>query len=217
MPTWNDIRETADLRAEHNIRGMRSAAVQSQYSASPRLFALAGAFRAGLDPTSAVDIFYLKCFNILTAEGVSLDVWGRVLAISRTIEFRGVSIVLDDGYFRLLLLYKALANISSGDAETLNRLLSALAATGAGNLPGRAYVIETAPMVIRWVFEDWLSPQALAVFSAAGMLARPGGVGWEWYALRPDHCFGFDGSGLNPFDCRPFAPDDSFHSYTEEN
>jgi hypothetical protein len=215
MPTWNDINETPDLRAEHNIRGMRSWAIQSQYSASPRMLRLMAAMQDALDLSRVTDDFYRQCFNLLTAEGVGLDNWGRILNIRRTITGQsGVSLTLEDEPYRLLLLYKAMANIASGEVEALNRLLKALCDTGVGGLPKVGYVLEAGKMVVRWVFEDYLTDVQLAVFQAAGTLARPAGVGYEWYFVHPGQVFGFDGSGLHPFNQAPFRPDDSLRVST---
>jgi hypothetical protein len=201
--------ETGNLRGEHNLRGARSHAIQSQYSASARILSLARTMQETLDPSEDIDIVYEKCFNIYTAEGVSLDNWGRILNIARNIEWQGTLLALDDELYRLLLLYKALANISPGNAQTLNMLLAVLVNTGIGGLPRMAYILEVDTMVIRWVFEDTLSQEQRAVLFVAGMFARPGGVGWELYGVNPAHVFGFDGSGMNPFDQAPFAPDDA--------
>ena len=218
MPTWADMRDPgSDLRGEHNLRGMRSIAIQSQYSASPRLLALAASFQDTLDPSADIQVFYSKMFNILTAQGIGLDIWGRIVGLGRTIERGAASLTLEDEMYRLLLLYKALANISSDTPAALNALLSTLVATGAGGLPGRAYVLEVAPMVIRLVFEDFLSPVQLAVFEAAGTLARGAGVGWELYAIHPGKVLGFDGQEMHPFNQAPFAPDDALIRNAEAN
>jgi hypothetical protein len=116
-------------------------------------------------------------------------------------------VTLEDEYFRLLLLYKAMANISASDASTQNKLLATLINTGIGGFPSVGYVLEVDTMVIRWVFEDYLTPLQLAVFKVAGTLARGAGVGWELYAINPAQVFGFDGSGFQPFDQAPFVPD----------
>jgi hypothetical protein len=209
MPTWNDIRQTSNLRGEHNLRGKRSQAIQSQYSASPKLLGLAKAFQLHLDLSPDVDLFYKKMFDIYTAEGEGLDNWGRILNIGRIISDENVILTLSDDMYRLLLLYKALANISASSPDSLNVLLDALCKTEAANLPKSAYVLEVGPMVIRWVFEAYLNEEQLAVFKAAGTLARGAGVGWELYAITPYEVFGFDGSGLQPFNQAPFAPDNA--------
>ena len=207
MPTWPDIRETDNLRAQDDARELKSKAIQSQYSASKKMLKLMAAFQRELEITEDADLFYDKFFNIYTAKGHGLDNWGRILARPRTIDDAGASLTLTDEYYRLLLIYKALANISRSDAATLNSLLSELINTGIAGFPKAAYVLEVDTMVIRWVFEDWLSDLQQAVFKAAGTLARGAGVGWELCAINPDQVFGFDGSEMYPFNQRPFAPD----------
>ncbi len=212
MPTWYSTRQTEDLRALSDVRNLKSYAIQSQYGASAKLLNLLAGFQEKIEPTADVDLFYEKFFNIHTAQGPGLDGWGRILGVARTIEDGEVSITLADDYYRLLLLYKALANISRADAATLNHLLAELVNTGIALLPPAAYVLEVDTMVIRWVFEDFMNDIQLAVFKAAGTLARGAGVGWELYAVNPSQVFGFNGSGFHPFDQAPFAPDKSLLS-----
>jgi hypothetical protein len=177
---------------------------------------MAAAVQDLLDPTPDVDLFHGRMFDVLTAEGAGLDAWGRIVSIGRTIILDdGSALTLGDDSYRLLILYKALANISASSPASLNRLLGELCSTGVGGLPSRAYVLETGPMVIRWVFESPLGPEQLAVFNAAGTLARGGGVGWELYALDPGATFGFDGQLLQPFNQAPFAADDAMKRHND--
>lgn len=209
MYTWRDFREVLNLRELENIRELTSYAIQSQYSASKKILALAAGFQMRLDPHLDVDLFYGKMFNIYTAEGAGLDNWGTILQMPRTIADpdTGESVTLDDEYYRLLLLYKAMANISASTAIAQNYLLAMLVNTGIAGFPRAAYVLEVDTMVIRWVFEDFLDELQLLVFKAAGTLARGGGVGWELYAVAPQKVFGFDQSLMQPFNQAPFAPD----------
>ncbi len=210
MYTWRDIREVLNFRELENVREVTSYAIQSQYSASKKIMALCAQYQEQLDPHVDVDLFYRSMFNIYTAEGVGLDGWGLIINIGRTIEDpdTGESITLDDEYYRMLLLYKALANISASTADAQNTLLQALVNTGIGGFPKTAYVIEVDTMVIRWVFEDFLTPLQLAVFRVAGTLARGAGVGWEFYAVNQSKVFGFT-PGWQPFNQAPFAPDNA--------
>lgn len=214
MYTWRDFREAPDLRALDNIRDLTGYAIQSQYGASERILALAAGFQKHIDPHLDVDLFYDKMFNIYTAAGAGLDNWGLILQIPRLIDDpdTGAAITLDDEHYRLLLLYKAMANISASTAAAQNHLLEMLVNTGIAGFPRAAYVLETDTMVIRWVFEDYLNPLQLAVFKVAGTLARGAGVGWELYALNPVQVLGFDGSGMHPYNQAPFAPDNSLIS-----
>lgn len=214
--TWPDFRQNSNLRADENICVMTSYAIQSQYSASPKLLALLAALQARLDPHPDVDLVYSKVVNIHTAAGVALDNWGAILRMGRLLEDSeaGVALSLGDEDYRLLLLYKAMANISAGTAAAQNDLLAALAgvateSSGIGAFPAAAYVLEVDSMVIRWVFEDFLTKVQVAVFRAAGTLARGAGVGFEMYAVNPRQVFGFEGSGMRPFGQAPFAPDNA--------
>ena len=207
--TWRNWRDVKNVRELENIRETTSYAIQSQYSASKRIRALAAGYQTRIDPGVDIQLFYDKMFNIYTAEGVGLDNWGNILQMPRLIvdPDTGASFNLGDEDYRLLLLYKALANISASDAATQNKLLSALIDTGIGNFGNVAYVLEVDTMVIRWVFEFFLNDVQLAVFKVAGTLARGAGVGWELYAINPNEVFGFDGSEMNTFNQAPFAPD----------
>ena len=249
MHTWRNWRDVKNTRALENIRAFTSYAIQSQYSASRKILALAAGYQKRIDPYVDVGLFYRTMFNIYTAEGVGLDNWGVILQIGRTIpgpymgdsfgftekpplpaeysgprfqpfnqypftpdsgsDARAVMITLDDELFRLLLLYKALANISASDAATQNKLLSVLIDTGIGGFGDVAYVLEIDTMVIRWVFEDVMTPLQRAVFQVAGTLTRGAGVGWELYSVNPGQVFGFDGSGMQPFNQAPFGGDNS--------
>lgn len=215
MYTWRDFRGVKSLRELENIRDLTGYAIQSQYSASPKIMALAAGFQHQIDPHADVELFHEKIFNIYTAEGVGLDNWGLILRMSRTIADpgSGQAVSLEDEYYRLLLLYKAMANISACTAAAQNELLAMLINTGIGGFPRVAYVLEVDVMVIRWVFEDFLNATQIAVFKAAGTLARGAGVGWELYALHTAAVFGFDGSGMQPFNQKPFAPDNALMTH----
>lgn len=209
MYTWRDIREVINFRELENVREKTSYAIQSQYAASKKIMLLAAQYQDQLDPHADVDLFYREMFDIYTAEGVGLDNWGAILQIPRTIidSETNQSITLNDTYYRLQLLYKALANISASTAEAQNKLLQVLVGTDMNRDSVPVYVIEIDTMVIRWVFETFLDATRMLVFEAVGTLARGAGVGWELYAIDPAQVFGFDGSGMNPFNQAPFASD----------
>lgn len=212
MPTWFNVRIDSNLREHDNLREMVSYAIQSQYSASKRILALAAIFQSVITITeNDTDLLFDNIINIYTASGLGLEWWGNLLAVGRVIEDMdtGAALTLNDEYYRLLLLYKAMSNISTDTAETLNYLLKHLVDSGIADFPSVAYVLEVDTMVIRWVFEGVLNDIQRAVFYAAGTLARGAGVGWELYAVNPVQVFGFDGSGMLPFNQAPFAPDNS--------
>lgn len=213
MNAWTAVDEMENVNALADFCSKDSRAIQSQYSASAKLKAILAGCQDCLDPQADINAFYAKWVDIYTAEGEGLDNWGRIVGIGREIERRGQHIVLDDEDYRSLLLYKALSNISQANAATINRLLKALVDTGVGHFPQRGYVLEINPMVIRWVFEDYLTPAQEAIFDVAGHLTRGAGVGWEFYAIDPAITFGFDGSKMQPFNQAPFVPDGAVITY----
>lgn len=244
MYTWRDMLEALDFRELDDVREKSSYAIQSQYAASAKIRALCAGFQLRIEPQADIDLFYDKMFNIYTAEGFGLDNWGVILQIGRQIIgppsgdcfgfdksglhpfnqypftpdtglVESTYVTLDDEMFRLLLLYKALANISASDAATQNRLLATLINSGVGDFPEMGYVIEVDTMVIRWVFEDFLTPTQQAVFRAAGTLARGAGVGWQIYAINKNEVLGFVGSELQPFNQGIFAPDKALIDYRD--
>lgn len=198
-PTWQNVFDDANILARGNLLSLRSAAIQSQYSASPHLLALCSGFQEQLDASPQIDLIFDDIINIKTASGVSLDLWGRILAIPRTLNTPTAQLTWPDETYRFLLLYKALANISSADAETQNRLLTEL-------FEQNVYVLDNQNMTIRVVFEFFPTQEQAAILNNYGLLSRGAGVGWEFYQIIPEETFGFDGSGLQPFNQAPFDP-----------
>lgn len=198
-PTWQNVFDVDNILESGNLLSMRTAALQSQYSASPHILALCEGFQSQLDASPQLDLIFDDIININTATGVSLDLWGRILAIPRTLNTKDAQITWPDETYRFLLLYKALANISSADAETQNRLLTEL-------FEQNVYVLDNQNMTIRVVFEFFPTQEQAAILNNYGLLTRGAGVGWEFYQIVPEETFGFDGSGLQPFNQAPFDP-----------
>jgi hypothetical protein len=204
--------------------------VQSQYAASPRILALLVRKAALLDPGRDLMEWYDKEFNPKTAEGVGLDIWGRIVGIGRKLwventEFFGFhgqnlqnfdqapfwiqslasgQVNLSDEAYRFLIFYKAAANIGESTMQALNSLLNALFAETRGQ--GTCYVLETGPMHIMAVFNFYLTPYELALLQQYGLLDRPAGVGFGWYQHDPQEMFGFAGQELQNFDNGIFTP-----------
>jgi len=57
----------------------------SQYANSPIIMQLLDYFSQAVDANSAIDSWYDQLWNIETAEGYGLDVWGRIIGIGRVI------------------------------------------------------------------------------------------------------------------------------------
>jgi len=172
------------------------ATIISQYVNSPILTQLALDFYAWLDQTANFDAFYNQIWNIKTATGYGLDVWGRILGVSRILQVANMpffgfqeatatgffnsffsggsasnSVALTDSAFRTLLFAKALANISNGSIPSINRLLMTLFPSR-----GNAFVIDNLNLTLSYAFEFTLSASELAIVQSSGVLPRPSGV-----------------------------------------
>lgn len=204
--------------------------IQSQYAASPRIIALLVKKAALLDPGKDLMRWYDGIFNPRTAQGVGLDIWGRIVGIGRKLwventEFFGFhgqnlkgfdqapfwiqslasgQVDLSDEAYRFLIFYKAAANIGESTMQALNALLNALFAETREQ--GACYVLETGPMHIMAVFNFYLTPYELALLRQYGLLDRPAGVLFNWYQHDPQEMFGFAGQELQNFDNGIFTP-----------
>jgi len=175
--------------------------VISQYAESPIINALIADMNAWVDPQADLTAFYNDIWNINTAQGYGLDVWGRILGVTRVVQIPTAGLVfgfqqqvaggdidtfgfanfagsganqnysLSDAQFRLLLLAKAATNISSGSIPAINAILLAL-------FPGRGdvYVTDGENMTMTYHFTFSLSIVELAIIGQSGVLPKPVGV-----------------------------------------
>jgi len=198
----------------------------SQYANSPRILAIIETANECIDPSADIDLFYERVFDVLTATGYGLDVWGRIVGVSRSIP--GIPGLLDDESFRTLILLKALANIAATNIPTLSDLLVRLvrllpgAQFGPYSDPGyvdpgyvqdngainpRCYVADLGGMQMMYVFEFVLQTYQLAMLTASGVLPRPTGVGAYVMQIDTASTFGFsEDTGSQPFGQGVFLP-----------
>ena len=198
--------------------------IQSQYGASPHILGIVEAAAKQLDPTGDIQTFYDKVFNPLTAEGVGLDIWGRIVGASRYLtvdneDFFGFygSLLnpfnqapfyvdgdtdrfrLTDSAYRDLIFLKAAANIGNATLPSIKEILTSL-------FEKPVLVMNIGDMKIRIVFTFYLSAYQRALLREYGVLNIGAGVDWEYYQIDPDTTFGFSGSGLQPFNQGIFQP-----------
>lgn len=202
----------------------------SQYANSPTIVQLIQNMNQYIDPTTNFEDFYNFVWNVDTAQGFGLDIWGRIVNISRTLQipadplyfgfeealpgsyafndqpfYNGPgatqSYVLSNDAYRQLILVKALANISATTAPAINQILQNLFAND-----GRCYVIDDGNMQMHYVFEFLLSPYQFAIMTTSGALPHGAGVTVSVInTVLP--CFGFAEAGTAsaaPFDQAPF-------------
>ena len=175
------------------------ATVISQYANSPILLQLIYNMADYLDPTANFDAFYNLIWNVDTAQGYGLDVWGRIVGVSRVLQlpvnedffgfdpasdafpfnegiFYGGGVTtnnfaLSDTAYRKLILAKALANISDGSIPSINQILINLFSEY-----GNCYVTDGEDMTMTYTFGSTLSLVDFAIVSQSGVLPRPAGV-----------------------------------------
>lgn len=204
----------------------------SQYGNSATITQLIQGMNVYLDPRADFDAFYNFVWNVDTAQGFGLDIWGRIVNISRELQiadggpyfgfkqanmhpfnqapFRtGVATTstyfLSDDAYRQLILVKALANISATTAPALNQLLQNMFAGR-----GRCYVNDLGNMQLRYTFEFLLTPYEFAIMTQSGALPRPAGV--QATLVNNERYFGFSQGGGAPFGQAPFIQEGATHA-----
>lgn len=177
-----------------------SQTIISQYGSSPTILALIQKFSACIDPSADIDNFYTWIFNVETAQGFGLDIWGRIVGVSRTIPTTPAT-VLTDTQFRELILLKALSNISIATSPSINQLLRNWMEGR-----GRCYVCDLGGMELVYQFEFLLQPFEIDIITESGIFLRPAGVG-GWVVTTTYPVFGFKEMGTTwaaPFNQQPF-------------
>lgn len=204
----------------------------SQYANSPTITQLVKNMNAYLDPRADFDAFFDFVWNVDTAQFWGLDIWGRIVNIRRELKLPNVpdyfgfsdalpgsqpfnqapffdgtppatqTYVLADGAYRKLILAKALANIASTNAPSLNQLLQNMFADR-----GRCYVNDLGGMRFRYTFEFDLTPQEYAIVTQSGVLPRPSGVNAILFqSALPLFGFSEAGQSAAPFGEGVFIP-----------
>lgn len=196
--------------------------VISQYANSPTLLQLIENFDQYIDPTADIDAFYDMVWNIDTAVGRGLDIWGKIVGLENGRLLKIPSAELNLGF-------KEAGNASStpfgsgvfysGSTVTENYYLSddafrtlilvkAMANISDGSIPsynqllqnlfkgrGRCYVNDLGNMQMRYTFEFYLEPFEVAILTQSGVMPRPTGVLATFMQVPIPNVFGFSEAG----------------------
>lgn len=173
-------------------------ALLSQYANSPVILALVDNWSAAIDRLADFDAFFEAVWNVDTATGFGLDIWGRIVGVNRMLyvpdsDYLGFSQSSDaqpfdqgifygagtftanyrltDSAYRKLILAKAALNITNGSIPAINAILRALF-PGYGNV----YVRDNADMTMVFVFGATLTKVDYVIVSQSGVLPKPVGV-----------------------------------------
>ena len=174
----------------------------SQYATSPIIDGIIGSFNAAVDQTQDFDNLYDMVWNVLTAQGYGLDVWGRIVGVSRTLQVPSSASGPTFGFNEPGDDWTGFGQgpFTSGGALTQNVVLSddqfrplvlAKAASNIcdGSIPainaillglfsgrGACWVADGLNMTLTWTFSFALQPIDVAVIENSGVLPNPCGV-----------------------------------------
>ncbi len=170
----------------------------SQYANSPAICSIIDSENQAIDPAALINLWYSNIWNVQTAIGYGLDVWGRIVGVSRILSVtpdlyigwaeatdlttdswgNGIwsngqpaateNFSLSDDAFRQLIYAKALANISDGSITSINNILMTL--FGA---QGDCYAEDNGNMQMTYVFTFVPTSVQVAIIQTSGVLPRP--------------------------------------------
>lgn len=196
----------------------------SQYGASLTIQQIIENINECLDPRANIQAFYDAVWNVDTAFGKGLDIWGKIVGVSRllkiptnlnTFGFRNSSIPDDWRPFGQGTFYTGNSTSQTyllpDDAYRVLILTKALANIVRTTSPainallrnlfpgrGRCYVIDSGSMTMRFVFEFDLTLVEYAILTQSGVLPHPTGVRYS-VTVIPGGQFGFAEQNALPF------------------
>ncbi|CAH0178629.1 hypothetical protein SRABI106_01049 [Rahnella aquatilis] len=180
--------------------------IMAQYANSTKLRSLIDTFNLAVEPESFIDNFYDMIWNIETADTYGLNVWGKIVVVSRLLtveaneiylgfgEASSIPILVDDPQpFNQAPFYVGKQSSStvslSNDAYRKLIMMKAMANITNCTIPninrmltymfgssGKCYVRNDGGMVMSYVFEFPLSIVELAIVQNSGALPYPAGV-----------------------------------------
>lgn len=203
--------------------------VISQYANSPTLTALIENLNEYIDPRVNFAAFYDYVWNVDTAQGFGLDIWGRIVGVSRLLRIPNTSKIL--GFSNASIppdwqpFNQGTFNTGNSSTQTyvlpdatfrtliLTKALANIVATNAASMNqllrnlfpgrGRTYVRDNGAMSMTFVFEFSLTPAEYAILTESGALPHPAGVQYNVVVIPvAAGRFGFSEAGPS---ARPFS------------
>lgn len=201
--------------------GLVARTLISQYANSPTIVQLINNMDEYINPETDFDAFYDFVWNVETAQGFGLDIWGRIVGIGREL-----TIPSDETYLGFGEAFTAPTAdtgpqpfgqapfwIGERSTETYTLaddayrtliLVKALANISDCTAPslnrllqnlfhgrGRCYVNDLGSMQMRFTFEFYLQPFELAILTQSNAIPRPAAVGLYLAEIPMPNVFGF--------------------------
>lgn len=178
----------------------------SQYANSPTITALIDYANQNIDPRNNIDDFYDFIWNVNTAQGFGLDIWGSIVQVGRELQ---IPVIYESDYFGYQtpdddwqpFNQSPFYNRQSGanqtyiladDAYRQLILVKALCNISSVTIPslnniltmlfagrGKCYVVVDSPNNLQYCFEFALEPFEKAILEQSGAVPRPAGKNIE--------------------------------------
>lgn len=218
--------------------------ILTQYADSPKLRSLIETFNDALDLEKITEEFIASVWDISTAGTYGLDVWGKIVGVSRLLKVEQASTnfgfdeaftsasnnapkSFDEAPFYNGPLQTQTYRLSNDAYRTLimAKAMSNITDCSIPNInrllnylfgtKGQVFVAVTGVMSIRYVFLFELSDVGRAVILNSNAITKPAGVSVGLMIVDPVTTFGFAEAGLQPFDNGTFFPDTGIHNATQ--
>lgn len=203
----------------------------SQYGQSATITQLIANMNECLDPRANFGAFYDYVWNVNTAQGFGLDIWGRIVGVSRLLRIAGSDPLVGFDTGNIPYDWQTMSHGrwarngegTGGQAFELNddayrtliltKALANISATNARSLNqllhnlfpgrGRVYVKDLGGMAMQFVFNFALTPVERAIVSQSGVLPHPAGVLYSVIIVPTNRFVGFRVAGVAT---QPFLP-----------
>lgn len=208
--------------------------IVSQYANSPVLLSLIESMNEWVDPGADIDQFYSMVWDVGTAVGFGLNIWGKIVGVGRLLKVplapqyfgfdEGETQAEDYAPFDQAPFYNGPTTGSFNLSDVAYRtliLVKALANISNATAPNfnqllqrlfaggrRIYALDQGDMQMQVTCEFFLEPYELAILKQSGALPVPAGVGVNLLQVDVSGAFGFEEAGIyQPFDYGTFAND----------
>lgn len=210
--------------------------ILTQYAASPNIRSLIETFNTSMDMSDFTEEFLTAIWDVSTATGYGLDVWGKIVGVSRLLNVRQSATYFgfdeafisasDDSpkpfdeapFFEGVQLTSTVRLADDGYRKLI--MAKAMANITDCSIPslnkslyylfgdqGAAFVAITGVMSMSYVFDFELSPVEWAILLNSNAIAKPAGVSVSIMSLDFNNTFGFAEAEMQPFEIGTFFPD----------
>lgn len=170
-----------------------------QYANSQRMLRIIEDFNDNIDSSAFFELFIDNIWNPNTAVGYGLDVWGRIVGVSRYLKVSSAKFFgwaddeltedtfdnsifyngndfsttyrLTDDMYRSLIFAKAWANLSDCSVKSINGCLMMLFGDS-----GNVYLADQTSKSMKVVFTFTPSAMQASIVANSGVIPRPAGV-----------------------------------------